>query len=205
MVHTMVRRGMVLRVKTPFQTKVTVFDELLGNIAIVPQAPVVPLVHGHLIAYHLEPWKHLYRAYDVQVMTLPAAWVCEDIWFLHHVLEMARHFLPEESCAASVFRLCMFLYEAEAAHHERALLKKLFLGKFFALLGVYPDEALQHDRELFHLFAGSGERMPEELEDTDELHKKLRRWLLGCIQTHPHGNTFTTMQFLYRQDENEYQ
>lgn len=213
--HDVIRQGIVLRVRTPYHKKIVVFDALYGKISVLPQA-AVPLVHGHLLSYRLEPWKHLYLLCDLQVLKLPGSWVYNDILFLHHLLEMALFFLPEQSCAASVFQLCMLLYEAEQTHIEHGLLKKLFLGKFFALLGVYPEQALRYDEQLFHLFAGGSQALsrqalprqvlpqqilPRELEDIDELHEKLERWLLGCIQTHPHAKTFTTIHFLYAQGE----
>jgi len=201
-----VRQGIVLRVHAPYQHKVSVFDQIQGKIYAVAQSHSVALMHGELIAYRLEPWKHMYRLCDIEVLTLPAAWVCEDILFLHHVLEIAFFFIPEQSCATQLFRLCQFLYEkSEQQHVDPTLVKRLFLGKFFALLGVYPDQAFEENEQLFHLFSGSGETLPDgvhnKIQSTDELYKKLQRWLLGCIQTHPHANTFTTMHFLHAHSE----
>lgn len=197
-----VRQGIVLRVYAPYQQKISIFDNAHGKIYAVAQSHSVALVHGELISYRLEPWRHMYRLCDIEAIKLPAAWVYEDILFLHHVLEIASFFIPEHSCAAQLFRLCHVLYEGfHEQQIEHALLKKLFLGKFFALLGVYPDQAFENDEQLFHLFAGLEEGISHEMyrgiQSIDELHKKLERWLLGCIQTHPHANTFTTMHFLY--------
>lgn len=194
-------QGIVLRVQAPYRHTISLFDGMQGRIQAVAQTAAFPLMHGELIAYRLEPWKHMYRLCDIQALKLPAAWVRNDILFLHHLLEMAHVFIPEQSRAVELFKLCGLLYETDAYHIEHRLLKKLFLGKFFALLGVYPEYAFQKETQLFHLFSGLGDEMPQEIQNIDELHEKLKHWLLGCIQTHPHAKTFTTMHFLYAQSE----
>src|SRR5579871_6396916 len=100
--YNSIRQGIVLRVPSPDQHIVSLFDSQQGRLkALTNFSPSI--VHGELISYRLEPWRQTYRLYDVHIMQLPASWVYTDILFLHHVLEMAFFFLPEHSCALHVF------------------------------------------------------------------------------------------------------
>lgn len=195
------RQGIVLRLVAPYRHSVAIFDSKLGRINAIFSSPRVfrSLLHGGLISYRLEPWRERYRVVDVELLQMPQAWVTDDIFFLHHLLEMALSFIPEHSRCQELFDLCMRLYGQENNKLRGAggfFLKKLFLAKFFALLGVYPDDAL--DTERLALFRVLSANQPDvmSLEETDELHRKLQNWLIDCIQTHPHANTFNTVGFV---------
>lgn len=198
-----VRHGIVLRFYAPYRYKVSLLDAELGRVDAVFAKPAVfrSLVHGGLISYRLEWHRTLYRMSDVELIATPASWAATDILFVHHVLEMSLAFLQEHNRCPAVVQLFKQLYEDIPHDLDQILFKRFFLGKFFALLGIYPDDALaQEKRTLFHLFSME-ETMDSNKEVTDwyldeGIHKKLQQWLLDCMSTHPRAHLFTTASFV---------
>lgn len=191
----MMREGIILRSYAPHCGKVSLFDSDFGRIEAVVPHPVtrVRLANGALLLYRLEVWGTLHRMVDSELVCLPHTWARADILFLHHLLEVARFFLPESGVAQEAY-----LFLRTALYEERIggdIFKKLFVGKFLALLGVYPNNALHKDMQsLFYLLSDARDIMLNTQED-DELEQQLRVWLLGCIQTHPYAHRFTTLHF----------
>lgn len=190
-----------MRVRVPTSSKVMLFDEQQGKIEGVCLPFIARrLTHGCRISYRLEPWKQLYRLDDVVLEALPASWASQDIFFLHHLLEMAGAFIQQEHRNSALFQLFLQLYEHldvghhDAQHHDESLFKKFFLGKFFALLGVYPEHE-ERAWQLFDLFASDKHESIATME-RQELHEKLQKWLLACMQTHPRAHTFRTAHFV---------
>jgi hypothetical protein len=198
-----VREGIVLRFHAPYRHSVAIFDSKLGRINAIFSSPSVfkSLVHGGLISYKVEPWRESYRMLDIELIQLPQDWVVQDLFFLHHLLEMALSFIPEHSRCLELFNLCMTLYKpipefAQTNGGMGLLGKKLFLARFFALLGIYPDDAFSKERSFLFKFLSGDEADITDLKETEELHKKLQSWLIDCIHTHPHANTFNTIEFV---------
>jgi|GEM_PF-734296 len=194
-----IRQGVVLRFHAPYRFKVSLLDAALGRVEAIFSAPSIfkSLVHGGLISYRLELWRDVYRISDVELLATPAAWVSSDILFLHHVLEMAAAFIQEHNRCPAVGKLFMKLYDAAPAESNIAFTRRLFLGKFFALLGVYPDDALAKENiSLFQLFSVEQDDLIIDVSRVSELDKKLPQWLMNCITTHPRAHTFTTVEFV---------
>jgi len=155
---------------------------------------------GGFVTYQLESQHDRYRIHDVELIQVPARWVLDDIMFLHHCLEIAFYFLPEHSNSDKIFSLFTFLYSEYVSTITMPLVKKLFLAKFFALLGIYPDfvnqDATKNGYSLFCALSQSEGIALDIHNNIDELHEQLRLWLVDCINTHPDIRLFNTVQFL---------
>jgi len=203
------RKGIVLRSYAPYRQKVALFDSMLGRVDAVWRSPFVSrmLLQGALICYRLEKWRNSYQICDIELLALPHDWARTDINFLHHLLEMAFFFLPESGCF-QLFQVCMRLYEdCELVGEQQQLYKKIMMARFFALLGICPEQTgnntnerhdmVRHDIKLLGaLISPAADGMPEAPESLDAINLRLRAWLLGCIQTHPDADKFTTVGFI---------
>lgn len=192
--------AIVLRSFFPYKYKVVLFDKELGKIEAIAlyKRNFNRLMQGALIECHKEAWNGMYRLHAIDLKALPAQWVCSDILFLHHVLEIADLFLQTHNNAQAVFDLFMFLYQDHGLDFDDAFLKKIFLCRFFSLLGIYPEEE-QYDPSFFNLILAPINTMLDVQRDTYFLHH-LMTWLQGCVSTHPYAYRLKTMNFLTKMD-----
>ena len=196
-----VHRGIVIHSYMPYKKKVIMLDHNLGKIEALPDNSAMKerLVHGAFIEYRCEPWHHMYALQDSAYIDFPAAWV--DLLFLHHILEMSNYFLVAHCNVSSVFEHFMNLYKP-FEHAQIYLAKKIFVCRFFSLLGICPYDALDYDSHFFNLISGHIDIMLSiQKVDTIYLEKKIDRWLLGCIQTHPHAHMLKTINFITNNEQ----
>lgn len=196
MPHTQ-HQAIVLRSFLPSRHKVSLFDASAGRIEAVIRSKSAAFMQGALITYERQIWRDTTVLQEVSLQKLPQAWVCEDLLFLHHILEMIHYFSPEQSHARPVFDFLAFLYEEKLDPNQDPLLvKKLFVAKLFALLGVYPEGVERTRlRSLFYMLACGEKEQLQQMSD-EQLHVALRTWIWGCVQTHPHAEKFMTLSFL---------
>lgn len=191
----MAQEGIILRTYVPHKHKLSVLDSALGRIECVPQSAkmVHRLRHGSHITYTLRAWRHVYTIYDVDILSMPDYWAQHDLLFLHHVLELSLYFSPLHSECNSLFQLIMLLYTS-ADTFCSSFYKKVFLCKFFGILGVYPVE-YKRDIFLFRLISNPiNSNFDTEVETIAE--ERLRRWILACIIIHPYAHKLKTLNFL---------
>ncbi len=193
------QQGIVLRCFMPYQRKMIVLDREIGRIECsVPWKAYKGLVvQAGLIAYVLSPLHRTYALVDIELVALPVLWVRGDILFLHHILELCVHLLPlHSSNVESVFDLLMVLYTLENLEYNQKFFKQLFLCRFFAILGMYPDDtANNYDSILFDLISGPIDIMLNVRYDT-HMSNRLNRWLVGCLATYPYRDKLKTSFFL---------
>jgi hypothetical protein len=199
------REGIVLRHTLPIRGKVSLFDAVLGRVeAIIPYPHVrTRFVHGGLVHYQLKSRGAMTCACDLELIEVPEPWVQSDILFLHHILEVAWFFVPEHGQAHAAYQwLRTKLYTSQSSR-VTAFEKKLLIGKFLALLGVYPSQALTKEMQpLFYLLSNLCDTIVS-IEESDELHQQVQLWLLDCMQAHPAAHRFTTLRFVLTTDTHE--
>lgn len=202
MPHTQ-HQAVVLRSFLPLRQKVSLFDAHLGRMEVSVgcggSATQVSsaLMQGALITYERHIWRGRTMIQGLSLQKVPQPWVCQDLLFLHHVLEMIHYFSPEHSHAKRLFEFLSFLYEEQPDPEQDALLvKRLFVAKLFALLGIYPEGVERSPlRSLFYMLAVGDADQAHQLTD-EQLHEKLETWIWGCIETHPQIDQFMTLSFL---------
>lgn len=190
-------KGIIVRVLYPLSNKIIVFDEKLGKIECIvsKRERIHMLMQGALIEYSLVPWRSIYRMMFVEQCALPMAWVKDDILFMHQLLELIIFFAPFNSPLPSLFESYLFLYHAEYAPDDVIFFKKLFLCRFFALLGIVPEEELYFNALFFSLISGSIGSMLNA-QSGDRLERIIHEWLYGCISTHPYAFQLKTVKYI---------
>lgn len=197
--QTEVHQAIVLQNLNPRQKKICILDQELGRIegTVSPIAKLERIAPGMVINYCIRMWKTSYVFYDIEIIDEPMYYAHTDILFIHHVLEICFYFLPLNDSSEQIFHLVKLLYE-ESSLFQDAITKKIFLCKFFTLIGIYPDNAAMYGAEFFSLISGAINSNFEA--DNHALNRKLRSWLLGCIATHPQSSAIKTIHFLHSLD-----
>lgn len=201
--------GVILRVNPSISKKILLLDHREGMIDVYLQNTPYVLQHGRLIRYALSKRKSFFVIQDIELIAEPAVWAQSDIFFLHHVLEIAATLLAPHNPSADVFDLFTALYQTSYNQFclpDRAFFKKCFLAKLFALVGIYPENnhSCPHafSPELFRLISGSLDTMvrsaPNPMRD-----EQISQWLKACVAVHPEVNGLKTAVFFTYLDHYE--
>lgn len=198
----MLQQGIVLRNYFPQQQKVSLLDITEGRIAcMIQDSSIAPrLANGSLIEYVLDKPRNSYRACGVDIIYMPLTWHHAQFLFLHHLLELCYYFLPLNCHAQEIFYLVKALYCHEDIM-QNEITKKIFLCRFFSMLGIYPADAASYGAVFFNLISahrGSIDNkvaMPSRITDKI-MQDKLKNWLLGCIAMHPYSYKLKTLDYL---------
>lgn len=187
-------RGIIIRSSMPSQQKCAIFDEQLGMIeAQFSRQPIMHRVHhATMVEYNAYQVGTRYRIEDTRMCALPHAWVLADINFLHNVLEVAWSFVLYGQVIPALFELLLVLYRAPFWHDD-AVFKQLFLCRFFAIIGVCPDDYTSFDHDFLPSLLGPLATLAKIDHNGILKERELSRWLRGCLHTHPHYNLFKTM------------
>jgi hypothetical protein len=196
MMHEL-HQGIVLRVYHT-KHKLSIFDAHLGKIECIPQhsKKMQRLFHGAYITYALKSWRNNYLMYDTALVAEPPYVVHQKLLFFHHVLEICYFFLALEQQEYTLFGLLKVAY-THPEIFESKLAQKLFLCHFFKEIGIYPADTRSYDPAFFSLISGPFESSVKA-EDEEKVHGNLRKWLLGCISTHPYAHSLKTIDFLIK-------
>jgi hypothetical protein len=196
-----INHGIILKIKID-EPYALIFDQQRGKMRVYHDfnRSKKYLTHGSLVQYSYKKASTL-KVDDIIITMQPAAWIGEDLLFFHHILEMAVFFLPEHEPAPVLFEHFQLLYQPHRG--TKQLFKKLFMCRFFSLLGIYPENALTHYHDLFHLISRPINIMLNAQDDYVLQASAMTPWLLACIQTHPHAQRVQTINFLTNMDQHE--
>lgn len=188
----MKQHAIVLNVFSGDAQKVMLLDSTEGKIICYISGKI--LFVGAYIEYKLIKKRRHYVAYSVEVIRMPFALIKNDILFLHHVLEICHHFIPEGIVVSEVFDFINYLYKNEVLIAQ-SLTKKLYMSKLFVLFGIYPEKPyITHEYWNILLHEPIERIVHTSLDTTAE--QALTIWLRSCIQIHPLVHTFRTLAFL---------
>lgn len=202
-------QAIVLQNLNPRKKKLCLLDQELGKIegTLSPISKIDNIAPGMVINYFIRTWRTVYVFYDVEIIDEPSYFASHDILFIHHVLELCTYFLPFNDNCEPIFHLVKQLY-VENNLLQSNISKKLFLCKFFALVGIYPENAASYGAQFFNLISQAINSKFEKNKfdmnsfetDNHTLHSKLRSWLLSCVAAHPQAHTIKTIHFLHSLD-----
>lgn len=205
--------GIVIQSYMPYKHKCTLIDRRLGMIECVfGKQPMMQRVHhGMFIEYSLVEQGagkgSLYCLENVTIIATPAAWVTDDLVFMHHFLEMVRHFVEYGQQSARLYDILMVLYKEVPLpyqqHRQQHVFKKWVLCRFFFTLGIYPETHDSFDSLFFNLISSPVDIMVKMQQDGTLKEEEFSRWLLGCIAYHPQCDLLKTVFFLTRMDSHE--
>ncbi len=187
-----IRVGIILKKYFPQKRKLVMLDKELGKIECIPTSE--DLCCGILLYYHLQqqPNGVLFMK-DVERIGLPLFLAQHDLLFFHHVLELCYYYVVSHTDSTELFRLLSFLYQPEdmmLSYKD----KRLFLVKFFMLLGFYPEDKKFQRSSFYHIGLTSIDILVKQDLDLG-IEKELDAWLRGCVSSHP-IEKFKTMHFL---------
>ncbi|MCA9770621.1 hypothetical protein KC460_04595 [Candidatus Dependentiae bacterium] len=185
-------RGIVLRRYTPRKSKIIVLDRELGKIESIPHVDI--LCHGAVIEYFPKKMCLLYKLESFQLIVAPLHFARDHIQFLHHVLELTYYFVPLDSRVPEIFDLLLFLYRMKNSSCT-ATFQKLFVCKFFALLGFFPENKKMR-QSYFHQLVGISIDTLVQLSINLEVEYALQQWIYSCVAQHPRARFFKTIHWL---------
>jgi hypothetical protein len=199
----MIYQGIVLRSYFPEKQKVSVLDIQLGRINGIPQDTKMGmrLPHGSLIAYTVKQVSVNFILYDIDLIDLPLGWEFTNFLFFHQLLELCFYFLPLHAQAQEVFYLIKELYGSQDIINT-PLAKKLFLYRFFSVLGIYPVDARSYSAVFFNLISHSIDSKVDE-STYKIINNDLKRWLMACIHMHPYAYRLKAIDYLNTLDVHE--
>lgn len=186
-------QAIVLKNYFPKKCALALLDGVSGKVTGISNK-VEYIANGCMIEYQVDVKKQtpLYMQ-QIELIHMPLHMAHEDILFLHHVLELCYYFIPNGSQATSVYNLMLMIYTGDS-WMKSTMLKKIYLCKMFALLGVYPEEEVTRTPSYIRLATKpfmamlDHEFMPEDEDDIDS-------WLRMCISSHPIAGRFKTNYF----------
>lgn len=186
-------KGIVLKSYQPYTCKVILLDADYGKITAVPHRE--NMSNGVCISYYLQEQPNIFFMRDIEIIDMPMALAREDIFFVHHILELCYYFIPMGACVPGIFPLLVKLYDSPHVF-ENVLLKKIFLFQCFTVLGLYPEGKKFQDPFFLYLSTASIDNLADQ--SVDLVHEKeLDNWLLHCISVHPRIEHFKTINFLH--------
>lgn len=182
---------------------VSVLDRDLGKIDLIIKSGKrrPSYIRGGLLRYNLSKWHNIYIASDQELLAVPMELASEDILFLHHVLELCHNFLPVNQPAREIFDLLLLLYTCSDTL-KNCFIKKIFLAKFFNLVGIAHENINSYSSSFYFLISSPIDIMLDR-ECDEKIHGELTRWLLDCIIIHPRASQFNTIFFLKNMDRYE--
>jgi len=185
------RHAIVLYTFQKSDNRVALLDSACGKVVCYTAHTTLQI--GAHIEYQLVKKRRHFMAHDIEVVRMPFAIARDDILFLHHVLEMCYHFIPEGMVAEDIFALIEFMYH-NGEMLSNAIAKKLYLSKLFILFGIYPEKPYINLSYWQVLLERPIEVILEQ-KDTS-IVPTLTIWLRSCIYVHPLAHTFKTLEFL---------
>lgn len=187
----LLHKALVIKVPINGHGHYIFFTEKYGTLVVRLYKTVKArtLTRGALVFFAGQEQANFYRCDSVEVIATPAAWVIEHLRFLHHVLEVIDFFMPRNVHAENIFQLLQLLYQKQPVAIDVPLLQKLFLGKLFIMIGIYPEPRTHDDALLIALFGGESNYDPAKYVF---LEKKMIQWLQDCIRLHPQADQFKT-------------
>ena len=100
--------------------------------------------------------------------------------FLHHVLELSDHFIPPGIVSACLFDYLLYLHTLVSRETCSKTFKLLFLFKFFARLGIYPEDRQFHIPRFYHLANNSINSITQE-QISRKTYEALCLWFHDCV------------------------
>lgn len=185
-------KGIVLKSYLPRQNKVCIFDQAIGKIFCISitKKSFQRLSPGFLVEYYRQNYSTLYSLESLDIISAPLVLAQNDIFFLHHVVELCYYFIPENCSSKQIFDLIYFLLNFVDLG-KYPLYKKIFLMRLFAYIGMYPQDEQLQSSSVYQLLYGPLDNITDCLSISEK--KALQHWLWYCISMHPQKNQFKTI------------
>ena len=185
--------GIVLKNYHINRKKLLLLDAQRGKIEVTyreHQSRIQQLVHGAHINYKFEAHNARPSIAHINIMAMPCHLARTNISFFHMILELCHHFIPINSNTEPIFELVHYLFTTPSTLSQSA--QYLALCRFFALVGMYPEELPIAEESFNELcYQSFNDTILTKKLDSSE-HHMIQSWVLRCIDVHPKKNTFKT-------------
>ena len=171
--------AIVLASRLPWKRNLVLLDSMRGKIdAIYGQKRLRTLyAGGTFIEYIGYERNGLFFLSFIDPLKKPQRWVCSDIGFMQHVLELCTTYIPYGQ-GQDVFQLLLHWYSNESVEKNKvAFVKKLIVFRLLFLCGIHPDEEA-YDPDLIALILSSEDGMVHNKKD---LERRLEQWIVGSL------------------------
>jgi len=197
------QRSIMLHSWFPERNQVMLFHESLGRtvFSVAPRVSLHSLMRGSVVTFVMVPWKDRMRITHAELHALPHTVIRGDILFIHQLCECIRFFATEADSIQELFDLCTMLYDERAEHLTNVLQQQLFFCKFFALLGIYPEESVYTTVHEVRTVLS----LPFEIMIRHMPYNRyaVSSWVDGCIQMHPEMRMLKTVPSRYSNNNGE--
>ena len=182
--------GIVLKHFVPQKNTCALLDRSLGRITgVLMHDQMSP---GTVIQYKLVQKKDWFIMEHIELIHMPLFLARSEMLFLHYVLEMCYHFVPEGTGDSQLYDLVVFIFNQKTFSIEQ---KKKVLCVLLARLELYPEDAVHASAHLYALAQQPLAKLFEEIIDIT-IEKNIARWLYQSIQVHMSTQHFKTIHFL---------
>ncbi len=197
-IHT----GIVLKTCYSQAPNMTVLDRQLGKIKgkVYPRNKSIRASLGSIIQYTFVQRGSLYIFEVIDFEYVPFVFACQDIFFLHHILELCYYFLPVGCAVHDVFDLVVYLFHIE--NNEKLRPRKcLILARLFSLFGIYPE----HDKMSVYMNTVVSQPLDQLLDTSVDVQMNiwLDQWMWAFIMAHSNKEQFKTIRLLKRAESHE--
>lgn len=194
--------GIVLKTCNSQVPDMTVLDQQLGKIKgrVHTRNKAIRASHGSIITYTLTQRGVSYVFDIVDLEHVPFSFARQDIFFLHHILELCYYFLPIGCAVDDVFELLMHLFQLQNNEKLRSR-RRLVVARLFSLFGVYPE-----DIKISEFMESIIYQPLNQLLDTPvdvRMNTWLDQWVWSCVMAHPYKEKFKTIWLLKGAESHE--
>jgi hypothetical protein len=201
--------GFILKRFLPNKQKLSVLALNKGKIELTTQPinKITQLWPGMMINFNLTPFnKKVWIAKDIEIIMHPIKNDFCDLSWLHKILELSYYFLPlEQPCPeifAHIYNSFLIVKFEPLFYAQIGLIKRIYLLKFFTLVGFYPEGDLEQYFSFYDQLTLQSVDF-ENIQQVESLKRifknitalqirKMDTWLISCIKSHPHCNYFKT-------------
>lgn len=168
----------------------------------------VNVCSGMLLSFNKIERNGQWICIDFEILACPPDLRYDNIYFLHHILEICNYFVPYNKPSAEIFT---FLSDWFLFSHRNELLEnfslfnKIFVLKLLSLFGFcHHDKIIKsldlYDKLTISFIDFTPEQKLEFLKNqlSDIRESDLDEWIIQELQEHPNFHLFKTLTFLYR-------
>lgn len=191
----MLSSGIVLKV-IHHKNNFLLLDEYKGKIICKKnKTEKINLVNGLHLSYKIEEQPNIFCIEKININNNPFNIAKENLVFFHHILELTDFFTPLESTSNEIYNLLNYFFDNNLKLTNKKL-QKIFLGKFFFLIGIYP-ETQSFSPGFFKLISLPIDILLD-LEIDLSIEKKLDFWINYSVESHHNYKKINTMRFVKR-------
>lgn len=181
--------GIILRHEAPKRNLCALLDNRVGRINFFYEQEY--LSAGTVLQYRLVTAPR-YRLEHPEQVHVPLHIARTEMLFLHYLLEMCYHFLPEGTGITPLYDLLLFVLEQRDFSLEK---KKIILTLLLVHLELYPEDN-PYTAAYLHELTELPLAQALEHKINPKVEKNIAGWLYQSVRIHMPMQNFKTIHFL---------